>query len=81
MFFFIPVTPKQPAIMEKANIKLLTKEGTEKSRSLKTQILVTTAQSEIFTKPIWQKNFIRKQLIATRNGPEKIDSYEYKRMK
>lgn len=67
--------------MEKANIKLLTKEGTEKSRSLKTQILVTTAQSEIFTKPIWQKNFIRKQLITTRNGPEKIDSYECKRMK
>ena len=42
--------------MEKANMMLLTKEDTEKDRSLKTQMLVTTAQNETCTKPIWQKN-------------------------
>ena len=34
---------------------LLTREATEKDCSLKAQMLVTTAQNETRTEPIWQK--------------------------
>ena len=36
---------------------LLTREATEKDCSLKAQMLVTTAQNETRTEPIWQKKW------------------------
>ena len=67
LIFFI-VAPKQIAIMEKATTVLLSKETTEKDRSLKTQmILTTTDQSEKATEAIWQKmvTLVTKNQILT----------------
>ena len=49
--------------MEKANMLLLTRGATEKDHSLKSQILVATAQNETATEPIWQKGRIRAHRI------------------
>ena len=67
LIFFI-VAPKQTAIMEKATTVLLSKETTEKDRSFKTQmILTTTDQSEKATEAIWQKmvTLVTKNQILT----------------
>ena len=54
--------------MEKVTTMLLSKETTEKDRSLKTQmILTTTDQSEKATEAIWQKmvTLVTKNQILT----------------
>ena len=47
--------------MEKANMMFLSKEGTEKGHSLKTQMILTTSnQTEKATENVWRKMVILK---------------------